>query len=102
MPADTGVIDVVAGRSNGDAAADGGEEDLAEVYSPIVIREKVFAPKTMSPDEAVDHMELLGHDFYLFIEAGTDRPAVVYRRRGWDYGVIALGEDGEAAEEPAA
>lgn len=102
VPADTGVIDVVAGRTNGDAQADGGEDDLAETYNPIVIREKVFAPKTMSPDEAVDHMELLGHDFYLFIEAGTDRPAVVYRRRGWDYGVIALGDDGEAAEEPAA
>jgi hypothetical protein len=39
-------------------------------------------------------MELLGHDFFLFIEAGPERPAVVYRRRGWDYGVIALDENG--------
>ena len=104
VPADTGVIDVVAGRSNGAAESDVevSDEELAEAYTPIVIREKVFAPKTMTPDEAVDHMELLGHDFYLFMEAGTNRPAVVYRRRGWDYGVIALGDDGEAAEEPAA
>lgn len=100
-PAHTGVIDVVAGRA-ADKVEEVADDELAEVYSPIVIREKVFAPKTMSPEEAVDHMELLGHDFYLFIEAGTDRPAVVYRRRGWDYGVIALGEEGEAAEEPAA
>lgn len=104
VPADTGVIDVVAGRVDPNAEAAADEQYDAEEYNPIVIREKVFAPKTMSPDEAVDHMELLGHDFFLFIEAGTDRPAVVYRRRGWDYGVIALGEDGEAeaAEEPAA
>ena len=36
-----------------------------------------------------------GHDFFLFIDAETDRPSVVYRRKGWDYGVIGL-EDEEA------
>ena len=35
-------------------------------------------------------MELVGHDFFLFIDAETDRPSVVYRRKGWDYGVIGL------------
>ena len=103
VPADTGVLDVVAGRTNGEDAATDDEQYPSEEYNPIVIREKVFAPKTMTPDEAVDHMELLGHDFFLFIEAGTERPAVVYRRRGWDYGVIALGEEGELeAGAPAA
>ena len=38
-------------------------------------------------------MELVGHDFYLFIDAETDRPSVVYRRKGWDYGVIGLDEN---------
>ena len=104
VPADTGVLDVVAGRAT---AADGPAEDeqyASGDYNPIVIREKVFAAKTMTPDEAVDHMELLGHDFFLFVEAGTERPAVVYRRKGWDYGVIALGaEDGSDSTdtEPA-
>ncbi|MBN6778256.1 ribosome-associated translation inhibitor RaiA [Pseudoclavibacter alba] len=70
---------------------DGGAAD----YNPVVIREKVFAPKRLTASEAVDHMELLGHDFFLFLEAESGRPAVVYRRKGWDYGVIALDEKAE-------
>jgi ribosomal subunit interface protein len=73
-----------------------------EVYSPVVIRTKVFPTTRMSTEDAVDHMELVGHDFFLFIEAETDRPSVVYRRKGWDYGVIGLDDDTEsaAAREP--
>lgn len=59
-------------------------------WSPVVIRNKVFPPSRMTQEQAVDHMELVGHDFYLFVDARTDRPSVVYRRKGWDYGVIAL------------
>jgi hypothetical protein len=44
----------------------------------------------MTVDDALDRMELVGHDFYLFVDAETDRPSVVYRRKGWDYGVIGL------------
>jgi hypothetical protein len=44
----------------------------------------------MTKEEAVSHMELVGHDFYLFFDAETSRPAVVYRRKGWNYGVISL------------
>jgi ribosomal subunit interface protein len=69
-----------------------GEED----YSPVVIREKVFPAERMTSVDAVDRMELVGHDFFLFIDAATDRPSVVYRRKGWDYGVISL--DTEADE----
>ena len=96
VPADTGVIDVISGQAQPAASVE--SEHEYDDYSPIVIREKVFAPKRMTPDEAVDHMELLGHDFFLFIEKDTERPAVVYRRRGWDYGVIALGDEGESEE----
>ena len=64
-------------------------------YTPVVIRRKVFPTSHMTVEDALDHMELVGHDFFLFIDAGTDRPSVVYRRKGWDYGVIAL----EEAEE---
>lgn len=61
-----------------------------EAYSPVVIRTKTFEPEWMTVSDAVDRMELVGHDFFLFIDAQTDRPSVVYRRRGWDYGVIEL------------
>jgi ribosomal subunit interface protein len=62
-------------------------------YSPVVIRTKVFPAEIMTTEDAVDRMELVGHDFFLFLEAGTGRPSVVYRRKGWDYGVIGLDED---------
>ncbi len=38
-------------------------------------------------------MELVGHDFYLFIDEASQKPSVVYRRKGWSYGVIALDEE---------
>lgn len=66
-------------------------------YSPVVIREKQFDAEWMTVDEAVDRMELVGHDFFLFINSATDQPSVVYRRKGWDYGVISL-----TAEAPPA
>ena len=61
-----------------------------EAYSPIVIREKVFEAAPISLDDAMYNMELVGHDFYLFVDKETNRPSVVYRRKGWDYGVIGL------------
>jgi hypothetical protein len=51
----------------------------------------------MTLDQALYEMELVGHDFFLFVDKATDRPSVVYRRRGWSYGVIALDLSGEAA-----
>ncbi|WP_321160614.1 sigma 54 modulation/S30EA ribosomal C-terminal domain-containing protein [Janibacter hoylei] len=44
----------------------------------------------MTLAEAVRRMELVGHDFFLFHDSDNDRPSVVYRRRGWSYGVIHL------------
>ena len=69
------------------------EQQLEEAepdWSPVVIRKKVFAALPMTVDDALYHMELVGHDFYLFIDSETHRPSVVYRRKGWDYGVIGL------------
>ena len=62
---------------------------------PVVIREKKHPATPMSIDDALYQMELVGHDFYLFVDAGTGHPKVVYRRKGWNYGVIEL--DGELA-----
>lgn len=64
--------------------------------TPIVIRSKVHAAHPMTVEEAIDQMELVGHDFYLFLDAETARPSAVYRRRGWTYGVIQL----DAASDP--
>jgi len=72
-----------------------GQEAEEEDYTPVVIRDKVFPSSRMTQPEAVDHMELVGHDFFLFIDAETDRPSVVYRRKGWAYGVIALEDEAE-------
>lgn len=66
------------------------QRDEEESYSPVVIRTKNFEAEWMTVEEAVDRMELVGHDFFLFIDARTDHPSVVYRRKGWDYGVISL------------
>jgi hypothetical protein len=57
---------------------------------PLVVREKTHPASPMTLDQALYEMELVGHDFYLFVDKENDRPAVVYRRRGYDYGVISL------------
>jgi ribosomal subunit interface protein len=57
---------------------------------PLVVREKSHHATPMTLDQALYEMELVGHDFYLFVDKESERPAVVYRRRGYDYGVISL------------
>jgi ribosomal subunit interface protein len=57
---------------------------------PLVVREKSHPANPMTLDQALYEMELVGHDFYLFVDKESERPSVVYRRRGYDYGVIAL------------
>ena len=62
--------------------ADGDEE------SGAVVRTKRFALKPMDVDEAIERMELLGHDFFLFQSVEEDSLCVVYRRRSGDYGLL--------------
>ena len=57
---------------------------------PLVVREKTHTASPMTLDQALYEMELVGHDFYLFVDKENDRPSVVYRRHGYDYGVISL------------
>jgi ribosomal subunit interface protein len=57
---------------------------------PLVVREKTHAARPMALDQALYEMELVGHDFFLFVDIETKMPSVVYRRRGYDYGVIRL------------
>src|SRR5919112_4410783 len=57
---------------------------------PLVVREKTHTAAPMDLSQALYEMELVGHDFFLFVDQDSGRPSVVYRRRGYDYGVIAL------------
>ena len=82
-------VDVLRAVATGEIPIITGNEEEAD-YTPVVIRTKQFGAEWMSVEDAVDRMELVGHDFFLFIDARTDHPSVVYRRKGWDYGVISL------------
>ena len=58
-----------------------------------IARTKAHEAEPMTIDDALFQMELVGHDFYLFLDKNSGRPSVVYRRRkGYDYGVISLAE----------
>ncbi|GAB2992783.1 ribosome-associated translation inhibitor RaiA [Amycolatopsis acidiphila] len=66
-------------------------DDMAEHQPGRVVREKHHPAEPMTVDQALYQMELVGHDFYLFNDADAGTPSVVYRRKGFDYGVIRLG-----------
>ena len=66
------------------------EEASDEEPVALVVREKEHPAKPMTIDQALFEMELVGHDFYLFADADSGQPSVVYRRKGYDYGVIRL------------
>ncbi|MFC7531359.1 ribosome hibernation-promoting factor, HPF/YfiA family [Actinoplanes sp. GCM10030250] len=55
-----------------------------------IVREKEHPAEPMTVDDALFQMELVGHDFYLFQDKDSGRPSVVYRRRGYDYGILSL------------
>jgi ribosomal subunit interface protein len=57
---------------------------------PMVVREKTHQAQPMTLDQALYEMELVGHDFFLFVDRDSAQPSVVYRRRAYDYGVIRL------------
>ncbi len=79
-------------------AADAGETEVERTVGPItvtgdgplVVREKTHDASPMTLDQALYEMELVGHDFYLFVDKESERPSVVYRRHAYDYGVISL------------
>jgi ribosomal subunit interface protein len=86
----------VTSTLNGDGRAES-ESGLIPIQmegdGPLILREKVHAARPMTIDQALLEMELVGHDFYLFHDRECDRFSVVYRRRGYDYGVIRLVEE---------
>jgi ribosomal subunit interface protein len=64
-----------------------------EGAGPLVVREKFHGAAPMSIDQALFEMELVGHDFFLFRDKERGNPSVVYRRRGYQYGVLRLVEE---------
>jgi ribosomal subunit interface protein len=86
--------------ANGTTAAAGSDfadGDLADTDAspeehagPMVVREKLHKATPMTLDQALYEMELVGHAFFLFVDQETALPSVVYRRRGYDYGVIRI------------
>lgn len=55
---------------------------------PRIVRHKRFPMHPMSPDEAIEQMELLGHDFYVFFNSDEEAINVAYKRKGDDYGLL--------------
>jgi ribosomal subunit interface protein len=83
--------DVDTAPLNGSAVPDLAHiEDGEFADGPLVIRAKDHEAVPMTLDQALYEMELVGHDFFLFVDAPTGRPSVVYRRHGYHYGVIRL------------
>ncbi|MGI6227468.1 MAG: ribosome hibernation-promoting factor, HPF/YfiA family [Peptococcales bacterium] len=72
------VLDLVPNGNNG-------QEPQAE---PRIVRTKNFALKPIPEEEAVLQMELLGHNFYVFLNAETEEVNVVYKRKDGNYGLI--------------
>jgi ribosomal subunit interface protein len=85
------------------ADTDTDTEDLVQVdmqgEGPLVVREKFHTASPMAIEQALFEMELVGHDFFLFMDAASGIPSVVYRRRGYQYGVLRLIEPGTPAAE---
>ena len=70
-------------------ARQGAAIEAEEIEAPQrVVKSKRFLVKPMPVDEAINQMELLGHDFFLFIDADSERLNLLYRRRNGDYGLI--------------
>ncbi len=68
-------------------------DDAVDDTELLIVRDKTHSAEPMSTADALHEMELVGHDFYLFADAATGLPSVVYRRHGYDYGVLRLAAD---------
>ena len=85
-----GVLGEAAAAAEVAVEADDTEADVVYEDGPIVVRDKTHPSMPMTVSEALHALELVGHDFFLFHDVATDRPTVVYKRRGYDYGLLRL------------
>jgi ribosomal subunit interface protein len=82
-------VDAVVAEQLADDADDT-EADVVYEDGPIVVRDKTHPSAPMTVAEALHALELVGHDFFLFHDIDTGRPTVVYKRRGYDYGLLRI------------
>lgn len=82
---------------NGSSAAHGAQAagdvallDRQDDTETLIVRDKTHEAPPMTTTQALHEMELVGHDFFLFHDADSGLPSVVYRRHGYDYGVLRL------------
>ena len=109
-PKSTGVMAAEIEREQAKAAeAQPGKYDVDPYADQVddvtpgqIVRKKTHPNSPKSVDDALSEMELVGHDFYLFINEETNRPAVVYRRHAFDYGLIELASEDEIEAEKKA
>jgi ribosomal subunit interface protein len=86
LPTDLPSLDEPAEQGDGLALAEHDDQPWR------IVREKEHPADPMTVDDALYQMELVGHDFYLFHDKDSGRPSVVYRRRGYDYGILSLAD----------
>lgn len=82
-----------AGEPDRETPASGLVPIQMEGDGPLVVREKFHSSRPMTIDQALLQMELVGHDFFAYHDSECGKFSVVYRRRGYDYGVIRLVEE---------
>jgi ribosomal subunit interface protein len=92
--------DLAGPNPDDEAVADSVVPIEMEGDGPLVVRQKFHHAKPISIDQALLEMELVGHDFYLFHDIHEDAPSVVYRRHGYQYGVIRLIQNPAVPHEP--
>ena len=85
-----GVSGEFAAAAEEAAEVDDTEADVVYEDGPIVVRDKTHPSMPMTVQEALHALELVGHDFFLFHDVETGLPTVVYKRRGYDYGLLRL------------
>jgi putative sigma-54 modulation protein len=83
-----GVGAAMAAELSPEGSAETGEEEEEELPLPGLVRTKRFAVKPMTPDEAAMQMELLNHDFFVFLNGDSEQINVLYRRKDGNYGLI--------------
>ncbi|TET49001.1 MAG: ribosome-associated translation inhibitor RaiA [Actinomycetota bacterium] len=79
-------LDITSAEIGKMGSADSG--DIEEKIRESIVKTKSFVLKPISPEEAVIQMEMLGHDFFVFINSETERTAVIYKRKDSNYGLI--------------
>ncbi len=63
-------------------------DDMRDENAPTVVRHKTFPVRPMSTDDAIIQMEMLGHDFFVFVNQDTERTNILYKRKDGDLGLL--------------